>query len=142
MDLSYATIPVFGGEHRILYRKEQLAYIINDEANPTNHPIFSLDLDLRSSILQLIDTPQPPIEIIKQPLTSCEDPPPNTFVWKMFFYGASSKESVGVGVVFISPTQEIISLSYKLEFETTNNVAKYESLIYGLRASKDMNIEE
>jgi ribonuclease HI len=60
----------------------------------------------------------------------------------MFFDGASSKESVGVGVVFISPTQEIISLSYKLEFETTNNVVEYEALFLGLRAAKDMKIEE
>jgi hypothetical protein len=51
MDLTYATIPVFGGEHRRLYREAQLAYIISDEANPTNHPIFSLDTDLGSSLL-------------------------------------------------------------------------------------------
>jgi hypothetical protein len=31
MDLSYATIPVFGGGHRRLYREAQLAYIISDE---------------------------------------------------------------------------------------------------------------
>jgi ribonuclease HI len=60
----------------------------------------------------------------------------------MFFDGASSKEGVGAGVVFISPTQETISLSYKLEFETTNNVAEYEALVLGLRAAKDMDIEE
>jgi hypothetical protein len=65
MDLSYATIPVFGGEHRRIFTEAQLAYIINDEANPTNQPIFSLDTDLGSSILQLIDAPQPPIEIRK-----------------------------------------------------------------------------
>jgi hypothetical protein len=46
MDLTYATIHVFGEEHRRLYRKAQLAYIISDEANPTNHPIFALDIDL------------------------------------------------------------------------------------------------
>jgi ribonuclease HI len=142
MYLSYATIPVFGGEHRRLYREAQLAYIISDEENPTNHPIFALDIDLGSNILQLTDAPQPPIEIIKQSITSCEDPPPNTYVWKMFFDGASYKEGVGVGVVFISPTQEIISLSYKLEFETTNNVAEYEALVLGLRDAKDMRIEE
>jgi ribonuclease HI len=45
-------------------------------------------------------------------------------------------------VVFISPTQEIISLSYKLEFETTINVAEYEALVLGLRVAKDMKIEE
>jgi hypothetical protein len=54
MDLTYATIPVFGGEHKILYREAQLAYIVSDEADPTNHPIFALDTDLGSSLLQLM----------------------------------------------------------------------------------------
>jgi hypothetical protein len=65
MDLTYATIPMFGGEHRILYREAQLAYIISDEADPTNHPIFSLDTDLRSILLQLTDAHESPLEIIK-----------------------------------------------------------------------------
>jgi hypothetical protein len=65
MDLSYATILIFGGEHRRLYREAQLAYIISDEANPTNHPVFSFDTDLGSSILQLIDAPEAPLEIRK-----------------------------------------------------------------------------
>jgi hypothetical protein len=63
MDLTYSTIPLFGGEHRRLYREAQLAYIISDETNPTNHPIFSLDRDLGSSLLQLTDAPEPPLEI-------------------------------------------------------------------------------
>ena len=65
MDLTYATIPVFGGEHRRLYREAQLAYIISDEANPTNHPIFSLDTNLGSSLLQLTHAPEPPLKLIK-----------------------------------------------------------------------------
>jgi hypothetical protein len=142
MELSYATILVFWGEHIILYREDQLAYLISDETNSTNHPIFALDTDLGSNILHLTDAPQPPIEIRKQSITSCEEPLPNTSVWKMFFDGASSKKGAGVGVVYISPTQEIISLSYKLEFETTNIVAEYEALVLGLRASKDLRIEE
>jgi hypothetical protein len=93
-----------GGEHRRIYREAQLAYIISDEENPTNHPIFALDTDLGSSMLHLTDAPQPPIEIRKQSITYCEYPPPNTSVWKMFFYGASSKEGVSDGVVCISPT--------------------------------------
>jgi ribonuclease HI len=63
-------------------------------------------------------------------------------MWKIFFDGASSKEGVGVGVVLVSPAQETISLSYKLEFKATNNVAEYEALTLGLRATKDMGIEE
>ena len=34
MDMSYATILVFGGEFRRLYRETQMAYIINDQHNP------------------------------------------------------------------------------------------------------------
>jgi ribonuclease HI len=142
MDLTYATIPVFGGEHRRLYREAQLAYIISDETNPTNHPIFSLDTDLGSSLLQLTDAPEPPLKLRKQSTAFPEVPSSISLVWKMFFDGASSRVSVGAGVVLISPTQETIPLSYKLEFETTNNVAEYEALVLGLRAAKDMGIKE
>ena len=61
MDLTYATIPVFGGEHRRLYREAQLAYIVSDEENPTNHPIYALKTDLGSSLLQLTDGPETPL---------------------------------------------------------------------------------
>jgi ribonuclease HI len=60
----------------------------------------------------------------------------------MFFDGASSSIGVGAGAVFKSPSQETISLSYKLEFEVTNNVAEYEALVLGLRAAKEMGIKE
>jgi ribonuclease HI len=60
----------------------------------------------------------------------------------MFFDGASSSIGAGAGVVFKSPSQETISLSYKLEFEVTNNVAEYEALVLGLRAAKEMGIRE
>jgi ribonuclease HI len=141
MDLTYATIPVFGGEHRRLYREAQLAYIISDEADPTNHPIFSFDMYLGSSLLHLTNALEPPLEI-RKPISLCEDSPPITSIWKMFFDGASYKEGVGAGVVFVSPAQETTSLSYKLEFEATNNVAEYEALVLGSRAAKDMGIEE
>jgi ribonuclease HI len=60
----------------------------------------------------------------------------------MFFDGACSREGAGAGVVFVSPVQETTSLSYKLEFEATNNVAEYEALILGLRAAREMGIQE
>jgi len=57
MDLTYSTIPIFGGEHRRLYIEAQLAYIVTDEATPTNHTIFTLDTNLGSSVLHLTNTP-------------------------------------------------------------------------------------
>ena len=53
MDMSYATIPVFGGEFRRLYRETQMAYIISDQHNPSNHPIYVEENELGSSILYL-----------------------------------------------------------------------------------------
>jgi ribonuclease HI len=141
MDLTYATIPVFGGEHRRLYRESQLAYIIRDEEDPTNHPIFALDTDFGSSLLKLTDTLEAPFQIRKKPIFNHEIPPPTTSVWKIFFDGASSSEGTGAGVVFVSPCQETISLSYKLEFEATNNVAEYEAFVLGLWDTKEMGIE-
>jgi hypothetical protein len=88
-----------------------LAYIISDEVDPTNHPIFSLDIDFGSSLLQLMDAPKPPLGIRKS-ITLCEYSPLITSMCKMFLDGASSRE--GVGVVLVSPGQETISLSYKL----------------------------
>jgi len=52
-DLSYATVLVFGGESKRLYREAQLAYIINDERNPTNHPIYVVDTDFGACILHI-----------------------------------------------------------------------------------------
>jgi hypothetical protein len=63
--------------------------------DPTNHPIFSLDTDLGSSLLQLTDTPEAPLEIRNQPISFSEIPPPTTSLWKMFFDGASSREGAG-----------------------------------------------
>jgi hypothetical protein len=39
MDLSYDTIPAFGGEHQILYRELRLAYLVSDHEKTSNHPI-------------------------------------------------------------------------------------------------------
>jgi ribonuclease HI len=59
----------------------------------------------------------------------------------MYSDGSSSKEGSGAGILFISPSQEVITLSYKLEFETTNNIPKYEALVLGLRTTKYMAID-
>ena len=50
MDMSYATIPVFV-EQRRLYRENRLAYVRNNLECPQNHPIYSIDIDLRYAIL-------------------------------------------------------------------------------------------
>ena len=63
-------------------------------------------------------------------------------LWKMYFDGSSSKEGAGAGILLISPSGESVILMYKLEFVTTNNTAEYEALLLGLRAPKDMGIQQ
>lgn len=58
----------------------------------------------------------------------------------MFFDGACSREIAGAGVVLISPKQESTHLSFKLDFQFTNNIAEYEALLLGLTATKDKGI--
>ena len=55
MDLSYATIPVFGGENRRLYRELQFSYIVTDDKSPTNHPLYAVDKDLGTCMLHFSD---------------------------------------------------------------------------------------
>ena len=78
--------------------------------------------------MQLINpTYQPPEEV-------------TTSIWSMFFDGASTQASSSASIVLISPSKESIHLSYKLDFKTTNNIAEYEALLLGVKASKEMGI--
>jgi hypothetical protein len=65
MDLSYAMILVFGGELKRLYRENQLAYIISDAKNSVNHPIYAVDTDFGSCILQIDDSQSTPMQLVK-----------------------------------------------------------------------------
>jgi hypothetical protein len=43
MDMTYAIVPIFGGENRRLYRETKFYYTISDLKNPNNFPIYSID---------------------------------------------------------------------------------------------------
>jgi hypothetical protein len=89
MDLSYATIPIFGGVNRRLYRESQLAYVINDEKNPSNHPIYSIDTSMGSCILQ-IDDSLPDALLLRKPIVQPKEIVEDD-LWTMFFDGACTK---------------------------------------------------
>jgi len=61
-------------------------------------------------------------------------------VWKMFFNGALSKDSLGTGVVFVSTTKESHTFSFKFEFEMTNNVVEYEAFLLGLETTRKLKL--
>jgi hypothetical protein len=47
MDMSYATIPVFGQDRR-LYIELLLKYMVSNKAQPNNHPIYSVETEIGS----------------------------------------------------------------------------------------------
>jgi hypothetical protein len=55
MDLSYSTIPIFGGENKRLYREVRLDYLVSDNENPRNHPIYVVEHEFVSSIFHIGD---------------------------------------------------------------------------------------
>jgi len=50
MDLTYATIPIFG-EQRRLYQETRMDYMVSSKDKPQNFPIYALDTKLGSDIL-------------------------------------------------------------------------------------------
>jgi hypothetical protein len=55
LDITYAMIPVFGGQFMRLYRETRLAFTVSDPHNQNNYPIYILDQDLGNCILSIDD---------------------------------------------------------------------------------------
>ncbi|KAL0307749.1 UNVERIFIED_CONTAM: hypothetical protein Sangu_3013200 [Sesamum angustifolium] len=60
-----------------------------------------------------------------------------TPLWKMYFDGASHKEGVDAGVVFVTSKGEVLPYSFTLTEHCSNNVAEYQALILGLEIAVD-----
>jgi hypothetical protein len=55
LDMTYATIPIFGGQFTHLYRETRVAYTVSDMHNPNNYPVYVADQDLVNCILSVGD---------------------------------------------------------------------------------------
>jgi ribonuclease HI len=67
--------------------------------------------------------------------------PDKNQIWSLYFDRSKSKEGAGVGCIIIDPSGNKTLIACRLEFECTNNTAKYEALLQGLRKSLDMSIQ-
>jgi ribonuclease HI len=137
MDMTYATVPIFGGELRRMYRETNFSYVVSDQNNPVNHPIYVADEYLGCCILS-VNEEYNETPMLVDPLVNLVEEVDD--LWKMLFDGACSKEGVGAGIILISPTKKEIHLSHKLEFKATYNVVECEALILGLEATRKMKI--
>ncbi|GJZ36240.1 reverse transcriptase domain-containing protein [Tanacetum coccineum] len=62
--------------------------------------------------------------------------------WKLYIDGASSSDGFEAGLILVNPEGREYTYALRFEFETTNNEAKYEALLAGLRIAEEMKIED
>ena len=138
MDMSYATIPIYGGEQLRLYREVRFVHTVYKIDQPRNHHIYAIDQDFGCFQLSSNQTHETHAKIedeIKIPI------PNQTDVWKLFFDGSCTKYGERYEVVLISPEKENITQSRKLDFEVTNNVVEYEAFLLGLQLAKSLKVQ-
>jgi hypothetical protein len=147
MDMSYASIHVFGQERR-LYREVFLKYMVSSKTQPNNHPIYSTDIEVGSSIfyndLSFEEKDPTTVMTIKdksylqtEEITDQENIEEDE-MWNMRFYGAASREGGQYGVWINPPKIGTTLCSYKLAFDCTNNMVEYEPLILELTTLKEL----
>jgi len=73
------------------------------------------------------------VEELSEPQDNIEDQ-----LWKMNFDGVACREGAIFGVWINHPEGDTKLCSYKLIFECTNNMAKYEALILGLKVLEEL----
>jgi ribonuclease HI len=72
-----------------------------------------------------------------------QQPPPTEKLehWKMYFDGSLNLEGAGTGVLFISPQGDHLKYVLQIHYKASNNGAKYEALIHGLRITVSLGIK-
>nr|GEY70937.1 hypothetical protein [Tanacetum cinerariifolium] len=61
--------------------------------------------------------------------------------WTLYTDGASSQKGVGAGLVLIDPSGTEYTYAIRLNFPSTNNEAKYEAHLAGLRIARKMKVQ-
>jgi len=114
MDMTYATIPVFG-QHRRLYKETLMKYMVSSQDKPNNFPLYSLHSNM-SFILYNNECLEDEVSHLEDELNKTKEikldvgkqDEEGEAISNKDFDGAISKEGAGVGV-FISNTQTCIA---------------------------------
>ena len=61
--------------------------------------------------------------------------------WVMKFNGSSTTQSGGMGIVLYNEEDEVVTLSFKLEFPYSNNTVEYKAYITRLATALEMGVK-
>ena len=59
----------------------------------------------------------------------------------MYFDGSKMLAGLGAGIVLTSPTGDVVQYVLQILYTDSNNTAKYETLLHGLRMAASMGIQ-
>ncbi|XP_042472220.1 uncharacterized protein LOC122054861 [Zingiber officinale] len=60
--------------------------------------------------------------------------------WKIYVDGSSTRQGSRIGILLISPQEDRMQLSVRLDYRATNKEAKYEALIVGLQEARHVGV--
>ena len=75
----------------------------------------------------------PRTDIMAQSFTALEHEENQEVLWTIHSDGSSTQKGGGAGVVITSPEEDVLKYGVQLKFPVTNNEAKYEAILTGLR---------
>ena len=59
----------------------------------------------------------------------------------MYFDGSLKIDGAGAGVLFVSPSKEQLRYVLRIYFPVSNNTAKYEACLHGLRIVAELGVK-
>ncbi|GKV35525.1 hypothetical protein SLEP1_g43782 [Rubroshorea leprosula] len=70
-----------------------------------------------------------------------EEKAPEQPIWVLYVDGAANVEGAGAGAVLVGPDGFRSEHALRFKFQTTNNAAEYEALIYGLKLASELKVQ-
>ncbi|XP_071688186.1 uncharacterized protein [Rutidosis leptorrhynchoides] len=67
---------------------------------------------------------------------------PSPEIWELYTDGAASFESTGAGLILTCPHREVHTYALRFNFKVTNNEAKYEALLVGMRIARELGVRK
>ena len=90
-----------------------MAYLVSDSRHPNNHPIYSIDKNIGSCMLQLSDEIEGVLQVQKYIPVQVKKEEPDG-LWQMYFDGSSSKDGARAGLLILATLEEIWGLKWAL----------------------------
>ncbi|KAA3460713.1 reverse transcriptase [Gossypium australe] len=118
------------GQHNESGMKERAIYYLNKKFTESSRALEDyepLNFDFPNEYLMYVAT--------------TEEDAQEGHHWKLNFDGASNTMGNRIGAALVSPSGDHYPFTSKLDFDCTNNMAKYEACIMGIRAAIERKIK-